>query len=1165
MVQFRILGGLTADIDGRRVDLGGPKQRAVLAALLLHLGRPVSTTRLQDQVWGDAPPANPEASLQAYVSNLRRALEPERRPRQPARLLVTHAGGYALLAARDHLDSARFDDLVTAGLGSLQGGDHARAADELRAALDLWTGDPLPELAELPWVVDAVHHLGRRRADAVEGLTDARLGLGEHRTLVPELQQAAADEPFRERRWAQLALAQYRSGLQRDALATLSRARTTLLEEVGVDPGPELRRLETAILEQAPSLDLHDPIPSGRTSPATAPGPPTPAIGAGAAPGGPVDAPALQERRFVGRDRELEALLEAAAGAAAGKGRPVVISGEPGIGKTRLAEELVARLPDAVVAWGRCPETATGAAYWPCIQIGRQLEGADALDGDLVAGLLPMDVAPVSEDLPAGDRLRLHMAVARLLATAQRLVVIVVDDLQWADPSSLRVIEYVAGDLARSKVLLVVTLRPMTSEAQPPLVECVGELARQPGAVRVDLHGLAPTDVERWLTERARRAVAPNLSAMVHDRSGGNPFFVGEVVELLAAEDGLVDDATPATQVPAAVHDVVRRRVSRLPVASQQLLTTASTIGRTFDIDVLARVTERGPLDVLDQLDAPLLAGLLQETDLPGRLQFSHAIVADALSLELSAGRRAVIHAATARAVAELRTATLTDHLAELAHHALAGAAAGTAEAAVGWARRAAETATTRLAHEDAALHWRQVLAALEVARPGDAPARFEALLELGLAERRVDDIEAAYLAITHAIDLGIELDDAGMVERAATAMHVDGLWQAGELGMTAVDAVGALERALAFLPDAPTEARALALSALGENAYWHRPMDDLDGITAEAVTVAREVGDPAVLGKALLKRNVALWMPGGFELRSAAAAELVELVETHRVPAELEAVAHFGAGSVQWEAGATEEAIGHLHRARALAQRLGSPALDTQLDYFEGTIAAFQGRLHEAEALTRRAHELYRRTRRWNADAIFAGNMLSVWVEGLRHDDLFAATDVIMASTYRPWFKEGLAWALAQLGLLDEAAAVLAEGLPPLSDSWLLLGTAAAGIVSRAAVDDREGVRTLADMLRPFEGRLAVCGTGPAFGDVHQALAVAERALGRPDEARRHIHRSITVLRAAGSASLLADSLLLRAELEPAGAEADRAEVAALADRLDLPRARQRAGELRA
>jgi len=1149
-VEYQLLGGLSASRDGRPLDLGGPKPRAVLAALLLEGGRPVPAGRLVDLVWGDDPPSRAEASLQAYVSNLRKVLEPDRRPRDEPTILLTGPSGYALATQPDQVDVQRFEDGVVRGRAELAAGRPAEAAAILDEALGLWRGPLLPELADRPWVVQPARRLADLHAAAVEDRAEAALALGRPAEVAPLVDTLVAEEPHRERLRRLQALALYRTGRQREALAALEDARRALLDSAGLEPGPELRQLERAILD-------HDPALAGDAASSTHPTPSAPATSTAAPsgtgqPGEPPGAPLLPERSasphprtadeaapaatsarpFVGRRHELGLLLDALAAARAGAGRPVVVSGEPGIGKTRLVEELAAAAgADTVVAWARCPESAAQAAYWPCVQLGRQLVhagvGADALTAALPEDDLPRTGEPV-------DRLTLHGLAAGVVVAADRPLILVVDDLQWADPASLRLLEYLAGELRRSRTLLVVTVRPLGHDAPVPLQDCMAELARQPGAVRVDLTGLTQGDVSRWLDLRAPGRVDARVAELVHDRTGGNAFFVGEVVELLASDDRLADPtvAVRDSTVPAAVHDVVRRRVGRLDPGTQQLLSTASVIGRTFDLDVLGRVAGETPLAVLDRLEEALVAGLVVETDRPGRFQFSHALVADTLTAELSAVHRARMHAATFEALLELRSGDLDEDVVALAHHAFAGASAGTAEAAHSWSVRAAEVAAARLAHEDAAEHWLRAARAAEVAWPRDLARRYAALLAAGRALRAVDAVGPAYDALVEAIDLGLAAGDTDMVLDAAAAMSIEGLWLAGEIALTNAKALGALQRAVAATPDEPSRARALALGALAENGFGQLPMDEIDRISADALRLARATGDPHVVALTLHKRNQALWAPATLAERSEAAEELLTLVEAPGADfgPDLESLALFGAASVEWEVG-DPRVHDRMERARTLAVVTRAPALLTQIDFFRTALLIGRGEVKAAIQLVEDTYELYRRTRRWAADVFRAAFLTVAWMEMGRLDDIVAVAPDILGSQYAAAFGEAVAFAYLENGAPERAAPLLTE-LPPMFDSWMLLGVAAVGAHNRATVGDRDGARALYDVLLPYSGRMAVPGSGPALGDVDLALARVERLLGDEQSARHHLDRSVDLLTRAGNRPWLARALLERHEL---------------------------------
>ena len=254
-LHFAVLGSFRVDRGGRKVDPGPRLQRALLAILVVEAGHVVPVDRLIDLLWRDEPPAAAIASVQAYVSQLRRVLEPGRPARVPAQVLVTQDPGYLLRAGEDQVDALRFAALARQAHVDLAGGRPADAAAGLADALALWRGDPLAEFADQPWAVPAVTRLTDAYDLAVEDRIDAWLARGGHAQAAAELEAMVAARPLRERRWGQLMVAAYRCGRQADALGAYQRCRAVLAGELGLEPGPELRRLEAAVLAQDASLD----------------------------------------------------------------------------------------------------------------------------------------------------------------------------------------------------------------------------------------------------------------------------------------------------------------------------------------------------------------------------------------------------------------------------------------------------------------------------------------------------------------------------------------------------------------------------------------------------------------------------------------------------------------------------------------------------------------------------------------------------------------------------------------------------------------------------------------------------------------------------------------------------------------------------------------------
>src|SRR3954470_5714767 len=275
-MDIAVLGPVEVRLDGARLDLGTPKQRALVAALALSHGQPVSVDTIVDLLWEDDPPPGVTATLQAYVSGLRKVLEPRRERRAPATVLVTVAPGYALRLAPDASDAVRFDRAVATehrrltapllGPSPLTSEELAQAVQTLDDALGLWRGRPYAELEEAPAAVAERAHLEELRLIALEDRAVARLALGDHATTAAELEALTAAHPLRERLWALRAVALVRSGRQADALDVLRQVRGVLDEELGLDPGAELRDLQGRVLRQDPELGW---VPPAQSAPPT--------------------------------------------------------------------------------------------------------------------------------------------------------------------------------------------------------------------------------------------------------------------------------------------------------------------------------------------------------------------------------------------------------------------------------------------------------------------------------------------------------------------------------------------------------------------------------------------------------------------------------------------------------------------------------------------------------------------------------------------------------------------------------------------------------------------------------------------------------------------------------------------------------------------------------
>ena len=419
-MDYRILGPLEAFDGERAISLGGARQRAVLALLVLHGNETLTSDVIVDELWGEEAPPTAVKVLQNCVSALRKEL--------PAETIRTVAGAYSLTLGPEELDRDRFERLLAEGRAALAAGDQADAAEQLRAALALWRGAPLSDFAYEAFANEEIARLDELHVGAQEDLIEAELALGHHDELVPELESLVTRYPLRERlRW-QLMLALYRAGRQAEALEAYRAARRTLLAELGIEPGPALHELERAILAQDPGLE------AARRQTTL-----------GKRPGRSAATP------MAGRDEQLALLGAGLDDALAGRGRLFVIVGPTGSGKTRLADEVASTAKErgARILWGRGWDGGGAPAYWPWSQALRDAE----------------QTLELPEPTDAEARFRFFETVTESLRAeaARQPLLIVFDDLQAADDDSIVLLEFFATELPEMSALVLALGRPETA------------------------------------------------------------------------------------------------------------------------------------------------------------------------------------------------------------------------------------------------------------------------------------------------------------------------------------------------------------------------------------------------------------------------------------------------------------------------------------------------------------------------------------------------------------------------------------------------------------------------------------------------------------------------------------------------------------------------------
>jgi DNA-binding SARP family transcriptional activator len=1084
-MEFRLLGPLEV-VDGERAHaLGGRKQRSLLAVLLLNANDVVSAERLVDELWGESPPATANKTIQVYVSRLRKELGEGR--------LVTREPGYALKLEPDELDLARFRALVAAG--------------SLHEALALWRGPPLADLVYERFAGPHVTALAELRLEALEQRIAADLQLRVDAQLVGELEALVAEHPLRERLRAQLMLALYRSGRQAEALEAYQAARSALVEELGLEPGRELRELQEAILRQDPALDLAPaPARPARTEPRPA-------------------AP------FVGRARELAELTGALDDVLGGRGRVVVLAGEPGIGKSRLVEELAIRARDAGarVLVGRCWEAGGAPAYWPWVQALRGYV-REAGAGELAARLGPAadDLAALLPELAAdrapaasegdGARFRLFEAVAALLALAAADVptLVVLDDVHAADEPSLLLLQFVAREIAGAGALLLCAYRDVDPTLGEPLAAALAALVREPHATPLALTGLGAQEVADYVAAVSGAPASPTLAAAIHAETEGNALFVAEVVRLLQAEGRLEEDET-ALGIPPSVRAVITQRVQRLSEPCRDVVAAGSVLGRELAIDVLARLVDLERVALLDVLDEAIAERLIADVPrAPGRLRFAHALVRDTLYDELRSARRLALHERAGWALEALHAHDLDPYLAEIATHFLAAAPAGETARAADYARRAAERAAAQLAFEEAVRHYESALALTE--EPG---ARCALLLAMGEAHARAGHGQASKATFHAAAELAERRGLPEELARAALGYGGRLLW---EVFRDDDRLVPLLERALESIgpQDSALRVRLLARLAAGPLRDARFAPERKRLLSEEALAMARRLGEPATLAYALQGYVIAHHGPEHIHAQLELATELVEIA-TRAGDHERALEGHEERLDVLIELGDLDAARAELELMEALAAELRQPSQHWLVGIYRALMALLEGRLDDAEAAIVAARELGGGAQSWNAEVTYR---LQLYVLRREQGRLAEIEELVRRSadeyaTYPIWSCV-LAHMEATLGH-EEAARRALDALAghrfaalPVDEEWLISVCLLAEAAATAGAADHAAV--LRDLLAPYADRVAIGYPELAIGAVARYLALAEAAAGDPDAAARHLEQAEAINRRIGA-----------------------------------------------
>ncbi len=1092
-----MLGGSEfRDGDGTPIAITGRKQRILLVMLALGEGRPVSRAALVEALWGEAPPRDPDHALQAHVSRLRVVLRTE---------IFLSATGYHLAAGSVHLDAARFQQLRGRGRELLDSGRPGEAVEPLAAALALWRGPVFADLRDVGPLVPVAAKLDEAwhgaRVDHAEAELRTRGGGG---TLVSDLQELVTRFPLREDYWAQLMRALHLEGRLGEALETHARAGQVLAAELGTGPGQLLS-------------DVHEEMLRGT---AVAP------YDAGARPAVPPSR-ADSAITLAGRERELRVLEEAWAGAERGI-RLVTISGDPGIGKTRLAREFTDRLRarGIEVLMGHC-EPATAAPYQPFMEVLRSNvaglqgpdlvrrlgEGADALVRllpELRERLAPAAEAPAAD--PGTDLHRTFVAASSWLQAASSVtpVVIFIDDLHWADRQTLLLLRHLLRRPQAARALLVVTVRDREFAAGDGTSDLLALFLRQSDGVHhLPLTGLDDDDVSVLLAAELGSAPVPSeqLATWVATISAGNPLFVIELARHLAGRRTFQLGDPAAELVPTGVREVIETRLAAFPDSFRAILSRAAVIGTEFDPLVL-RITCAVTEHELDEFLAAATYARLIEAAGGTRLRhaFAHELVRSVIYETIAPMRRAAIHREVAEATEQAYAGDLAAHHADLAHHFASGASTGSSERAVHYLMLSGDDAAQRQALSVALAHYRRALELL----PRDAlwSLRCDLLTILGVTASQAGD-PSYRSTLLDAARLATENGDVRRLTDAVVA-NSRGWWSS----TAAIDRerVAFIESALATAEagDSRTRIQLLASWSL-ENVRDETQRHRVFARVEEAVALAEELGDDYLLARTLADHYAVAYATFQDPRECVATCRRILDLATRRADPGLRLTGMIGLAQASMTSGDFEVADRALAESLELGEALDLPPRLWLAKGWQAMTVGTRGDLARSEQLAGEAGELGLRWEQPDALTWFAGQLYSIrLLQGRLHEIIDAIED--QAATQAdgiPAWRCAHAYALAECGRHEEAAAILGElwdrGFErlPVDMLWLhamvfLSGTA-------TALHHTDASDLLYRMLAPYSGLMAHNGTIDA-GPVDLALAQTALATGRSADFEKHL-----------------------------------------------------------
>ncbi len=852
---------------------------------------------------------------------------------------------------------------------------------------------------------------------------------------------------------------------------------------------------------------------------------------------------------YVGRVAERERLEELWGQAREGSLRLALIGGEAGVGKTRLATHLALDThgKGATVLYGRCDEDL-GVPYQPWAQaLGYLVKEApqpvvdahvERFGGDLarlVPGLgdrLSELPAPRQSD-PETERYLLYAAAAGLLegAAAQEPIVLVLDDLHWADGPTLSLLRHVVSTGSSMRMLIVGTYRDSDLAREHPLTALLADLHREQGVQRLKLTGLEAEDVLALMEAVAGQDMEEEgreLAREITRETAGNPFFAGELLRHLTEsgaivhEDGgrwrLVGEASDLG-LPQSVREVIGRRVERLGADARTALSAAAVIGRDFDLDLLVAVADLPEARLLDLLDEAVGASLLQESsERAGRFTFTHALVQHTLYEDLGRTRRARLHQRVAEVLEEQCGDEPGERLGELATHWAAATVSANPVKALRYARQAAERALEALAPDEAVRWYRQALELYDQTPGGDRRERCELMIGLGEAQRQTGN-RSSRRTLLDAAGLAAELDD---VDRLARAVLANTRGFTSRFGAVDTERVRTLEAAARALPDDdPRRAQVLALLA-SELHYGGDPARCRE-LAAEAIEIARAAGDEAALARTLSDAIWAITASDTLAQRQRLIDELSDVTQ-HLDDPRLSFLGGGAGFTSSMEAGDRAGIESALAAGRAMLAAFPLPSSDWAWRVSEATWSLVRGDIGESERLAIEAAEIGTGAGEPDAQRTLGVQVYAVRLLQGRLDEVVEqAVELTRRADSLNGHRPGAALALLKSGREDEARELLlAEDLRgiPWEQGWSAALTLWTMVCSGLHMVDRAG--ELYELLTPFSGQLAG-NAATVFGSFSWALGTLATTMERYEEAEGHFAAAAEIEERVGAPLLLA------------------------------------------